>query len=403
MKGERRKKMKKMKKLLTTMGFLFVLIICASIGASPALSKDLTVVTLNSMSGSGAAWGINNDRGVRMMVDEINGRGGLKVGKEIYTIKVVTMDHRYQPGEAMTAAKKAVNDGVKFVIGHGGGVLTAVQSVLDPNKVIYLSCMGGGVEFTNAKYPYTFRNYPSAELRFSLFFPKLVKMIGPFKGGIIFNNDEMGRAEVRAMSQVIKERNLPIEHIDEFVERDTIDFSPVVTRLMSKGVNFILNELTPAQGPAFFKHAWELGYRGHEASITASTTLEVLLKVVGKEGLEGFISGVHWPPGRYPSAKFEKIQSKYLSLYKEEPLNIALFAYAGMEFLALALEKAGTTDTERVVKVMYDLDTETVLGPTSMVGKSLGYGIKTQMSNSMPLCEVRDGQLKLIEVLRYKD
>ena len=74
-----------------------------------------------------------------------------------------------------------------------------------------------------------------------------------------------------------------------------------------------------------------------------------------------------------------------------------------MEFLAVALEKAGTTDTEGVVKVMYDLETETVLGPTCMVGKSLGYGVKTQMSYGIPLCEVRDGKLKLIEVLQYKE
>ena len=54
---------------------------------------------------------------LRIMVDEINGRGGLKVGKEIYTIQVVTMDHRYVPGEALAAAKKVVRDGIKFALG----------------------------------------------------------------------------------------------------------------------------------------------------------------------------------------------------------------------------------------------------------------------------------------------
>ena len=110
----------------------------------------------------------------------------------------------------------------------------------------------------------------------------------------------------------------------EFVERDAIDFSPVVTRLMAKGVNLILNELAPAQAATFFKQAWELGYKGRIGNISAPFNLETLLKAAGKEGLEGLISGVDWPPGQYPSAKLEKFRTKYLSLYKEEPTNCFL-------------------------------------------------------------------------------
>ncbi len=198
-------------------------------------------------------------------------------------------------------------------------------------------------------------------------------------------------------------RNLSIEKLVEFVERDAIDFSPVITRLMAKNVNLILAELTPAQTATFFKQTWELGYKGRTGIIRATHSLDTLLQAAGKEALEGFISGQNWPPGEYPSRRFETFRSKFLSLYKEEPLNISFWVYAGMEFLGQALEKAGTIDTERVVKVMYDFETETLLGPTCMVGKSLGYGIKTQMSYSIPLSEVRDGRLKLLQVFRHKE
>ena len=83
------------------MGFLFILFICASIGAREALSKELVIACLSPMSGGGAAWGIASERAVRMWADDINSRGGQKVGNETYTFKIVTMDHRYVPGEAL--------------------------------------------------------------------------------------------------------------------------------------------------------------------------------------------------------------------------------------------------------------------------------------------------------------
>jgi branched-chain amino acid transport system substrate-binding protein len=391
-----------MKRLSVAMSILLPVFICVSIGAAPAVSKTLELANLSPMSGGAAAWGIAADRGARIWVDEINGKGGLKVGTETYTLKVITMDHRYVPGEALGAARKVVHDGIRFAVGVGAGVMPAMQPVLEQSKVIYMGCMGAGVEFTNGKCPYTFRIQPSSDLIYHTFLPRFAEMLGPMKAAFIHNNDQLGRADSRVQTKVINERKLPIEKLTEFIERDAVDFSPVITRLMAKKVDFILNELTPAQGATFIKQAWELGYRGRMARICAPISIEKLLEVAGKEALDGFINATNWPQGHYPTQEFEKLHSEYLSRYKEEPILNGFWVHSALEFLGLALEEAGTIDTERVAKVMYDLETKTVLGPTSMVGKSLGYGIDTTISFNMPFCEVADGQLKLIEVVRYK-
>jgi branched-chain amino acid transport system substrate-binding protein len=401
---KKREGRKKMKRLITAMGFLIVLFICTTIGAPIALSETLIFANLFPMSGGAAAWGIAADRGVRMAVDDINNRGGLKVGSVTYKIEVVTMDHRYVPGEALGAAKKVVREGIKFTFGLGGGVTPALQPVLEENKVIYIFAGGGGVEFTNAKCPYTFRSIPSSDMIYNVFLPRFVKMWGPIKAGYVYNNDENGRSDLRTVRKVVREQNLPIEEVTEFVERDAIDFSPIVTRLMAKGTNLILNELTPGQSATFFKQTWEFGYKGHKGIIRASFDVGSLLKGAGKEALEGLITDhVNWPPGQSPTAMFEEFRQKYLSIYKEDAPANALERYASVQFLAAALEKAGTLDTERVAKVMYDLEAETIFGPTFMVGKTLGYGIKTQMSYPIPVCEMRDGKFKVIDVLRYKE
>lgn len=384
--------------------FLFALFICASNGAPQPAPKTLTMASIESMSGPAAPWGIACDRGLRMGVDEINERGGIKIGKDRYLVKVVTYDHRYVPGEALTAAKKVVAEGIKYAYGLGVGVMPVMQPILEENRVFYIGSFGGGVKYTNAKFPYTFRSMPSYELTYYSFMPLLVKMWGSFKIGTVFNNDEVGRTAQTTLDKAVKELKLPVETYYEFVERDSIDFAPVITRLMAKKIDFISEELQPAQAITFVKQAWELGYKGRIGILVTGHNIETFLKTSGKEAMEGFISTLDWPPGQYPSAKYAKVRERYLSLYKEEPGSDVFRSFAAMQFLTKAMEKAGTIDVERVVKVVYDLETETLFGPTSMVGKSLGYGIKTQMAYSLPLCEVRDGQLKkLFDVPKPKE
>jgi branched-chain amino acid transport system substrate-binding protein len=206
-----------MKRLPVIVGFLFILFVFGFIGAPRALSETLVVAHLAPMSGTAAGWGIATDRAIRMAVDDFNARGGLKIGKETYKIQLVTMDHRYVPGEALGATKKVAGEGIKYAFGVGAGIMPAMQPVLTENKVINMVSMGAGVEFTNAKNPYTFRTMPSSELGYAVYYPKLVKMFGPLKIGVVHNNDELGRADTRCRERVIKEKNLPIEEVVEFV------------------------------------------------------------------------------------------------------------------------------------------------------------------------------------------
>ena len=394
-----------MRALKITVSMSVILFVCAFFGASAALpqAKTLTVANLAPMSGGGAPWGINSDRGLRAMANDINARGGIKVGADRYLVEVVTLDHRYIPGEALGAARKLVRDGIKFSFGVGGAIMPAMQPVLDENKVIYFSIMGGGVEFTNANRPYTFREMASNEQFYTLFLRQFVEMWGPIKVGLVENNDDNGRAEGTFMRKMTKQLNLPIEQFDEYVERDAIDFTPVVMRLMAKGVNLLLNDLTPSQAAVFTKQASELGYKKRIGTIRVPMDLATNLKAVGKEGMEGYLSGLTWASGEYPTAKYKEVREKHLATYKEEPMPNVFLHYASMELVSAAIEKAGTTDTEKVVKVLYDQKINTVLGPTFMIGKSLGYGIKTQMSYGLPFCEVRDGKLKLLKTLLYEE
>src|SRR5439155_1436066 len=104
-----------------------------------AQDKTLSIGVLGPLSGGAASYGVELVRGAEMKADEINKAGGLKVGGDVYKIKIVSYDHKALAADAATAANKLVfQDKVKYIIGNAvGATCNAVQTVTEPEKVLF--------------------------------------------------------------------------------------------------------------------------------------------------------------------------------------------------------------------------------------------------------------------------
>jgi len=81
-------------------------------------SKTLKVGMLMPLSGPISIVGVGLSRAVELYFDKINEEGGLKIGGESYTLKLMVEDSKHDPTVAATATKKLVyKDGCKFVFG----------------------------------------------------------------------------------------------------------------------------------------------------------------------------------------------------------------------------------------------------------------------------------------------
>src|SRR5262249_20826842 len=91
-------------------------------GRATAADKTLTIGVIGPLSGGAASYGVELLRGAEMKADEINKAGGLKVGADVYKIKLVSYDHKAQAAEAATATNKLVfQDKVKYIMGNAVG------------------------------------------------------------------------------------------------------------------------------------------------------------------------------------------------------------------------------------------------------------------------------------------
>ncbi len=124
---------------IATLAALTLAATLAGGAAVQAEDKTLAIGLLGPLSGGAASYGVELLRGAELRVEEINKVGGLKVGTDVYRIKLVPYDHKAQAADTATATNKLIfQDKVKYIIGNAvGATCNAAQTITEPNKVMF--------------------------------------------------------------------------------------------------------------------------------------------------------------------------------------------------------------------------------------------------------------------------
>ena len=134
----------------------FMLAPLAAHAVEPA--ETLKIGVIGPLSGPAALWGTNMETILEVIADEVNGKGGLKVGNKVYTIKIIPYDDKYQGEAALTAANRLIyEDKAKYIFGPmGSASILSAQTATEKEKVLLI--MNGFTKKGIAPdKPFTFR------------------------------------------------------------------------------------------------------------------------------------------------------------------------------------------------------------------------------------------------------
>ncbi|MNS63869.1 Leucine-, isoleucine-, valine-, threonine-, and alanine-binding protein precursor [compost metagenome] len=184
--------------------------------------------------------------------------------------------------------------------------------------------------------------------------------------------------------------------VKEFFERDRVDFVPMLTRMMARGIDAIeLDGNSPTTAGLIVKQARELGFEGRIVRTGGPATQEIV-NVAGKQATEGML--VHTPIDPELPAT-QAYAARYAAKYKHPMNGFSPAFYDGTNMLFEAMRRAGTVDdTDRVRAEMEKLDGfDGSLGKLSWTGQAM-YGINHQLNAPFYVAEVKDGR----EVIRAR-
>ena len=319
------------------------------------------------MSGPGALFGEPASKGAQMFVEEINAKGGV-LGRKF---ELLIRDTKGNADEAVRVSRELIlKENVDFLV----GTLTsaegpAVSVVAKENKVVFIAPIPKTDQLTAADklHPYVFRVAATTTME-GRSAAEIVAKWPVTKLATISPDYAYGQDVTKAFVEHLKKVKPSVQIVDQqWPKLGEADYTPFINAQLAKKPDAVFSSLWGGHFVTFAKQAKPLGYFDAvkynfigvgEAGSPEST------KSMGKDYPVGIwgnsYDAFYWDTA--PPAHKEYIQRLSRYLKDEYPSSWAIQGYIGMQFLAEAIKKAGSTDGDKVSKALLGLTVDTPTG-----------------------------------------
>lgn len=352
---------------------------CQAAPAPTTGPQTLKVGCIMPFTGPAALWGQNLRPGMQLYADLINEDGGLKIGNDRYKVEMTFLD-AYGPAPAAAAARNLIYDhGVIAIVGYFGLGIASITQVTNPEKVILNMCTVGGKDPFPVDKSYVFYGFPALETTINQAiasmraFPQYHTMAWT---GMKSGDQTPEALYAPADARLLKE--FGIKAIREYYPEGTMNFTAYLTKMAEKGVEVIYCMGTPLEVGLLAKQRSQLGYKWPICMSAAGLDLKLMEGIAGsEEAIQNIVSDYEIPwelkkvnvaPKYLDMAK--RMWTKYKELYNKEMFCGVYGGSAGQSMAQYfdALEKAGTTDPDEVMRTIRGGTLDSFLGRYTLSG-----------------------------------
>lgn len=330
--------------------------------ASGFAADPIKVGQVAALSGPSAQSGEAMTRGLQIAIDEINEKGGLLKGRKL---QLIQRDDESNPPKGLIAARELIfkEKVAAFFGGLDTPVSLAIVPVANREAVPFIGIWAAGTNITQngAKPNFVFR-VSAVDALVDVRLLKHAEKLGSKKAGLILINNPWGESNEKGLKAAAEaNKGVAIVGIEKF-ENNDVDLVPQLTRLKQAGADVLILVGNAAPGAQVMKSRERMGWK---------------VPVVSHWGISG---------GRFPElagssagdAQFVQTHSFFgeqnaagkrliaalAKKYPEikgpadifSPVGTAN-AYDAMHLLAVAIEKAGSTDGNAIRQALENIGT----------------------------------------------
>ncbi|MDH3472323.1 MAG: ABC transporter substrate-binding protein [Rhodospirillales bacterium] len=328
--------------------------------APAGAAEPIKIGDLNSYT-SFTAFSVPYKQGWELALEEINAAGGV-LGRPL---EVVSRDDGGKPGDAVTVANELVNrEGVSVLIGtllsHVG---LAVSDFANQNKILFLAAepLTDAIAWEKGN-PYTFRLRPGTYVQAAMLAEEAAKL--PAKRWVtVAPNYEYGQSAVSAFKTLLKDRRPDVEFVaEQWPALGKIDAGATTQALAIAEPEAIFNVTFGGDLVKFVREGSLRGLFEGRAVVSLLTGEPEWMAPLKDEVPEDWIvTGYPWQDLDTPAHR--AFASAYEEEFSEPPRMGSVVGYVTLRSIALAMEKAGSTETEALIGAMKGLELDTPFGP----------------------------------------
>jgi branched-chain amino acid transport system substrate-binding protein len=331
-----------------------------------AQQPPVKIGELNSYS-RWAAFTVPYRNGWQLALDEINAKGGVLGGRKL---EIVSRDDGATTGDATRVAEELVTrENVSFLFGSFlSNVGVAMADYANQKKILYLAAEPLTDAVTLAQgNRYTFRVRPNNFMQVGMLVAQ-AKLSGAKRWAIVAPNYEYGQSAAEVFKRLIKERIPGAEIVaEQYPALGKIEAGATVSALDQAKPDGIFNVLFGADLTQFVREGNTRGLFENRTVLSLLTGEPEWLLPLKDEAPEGWtVTGYPWD--QIPDPKHKAFVDAYRAKYKDTPRLGSLLGYMIVHMIRDTIERAGSVETEALIKAFEDAQFDTVIGPVTMRG-----------------------------------
>src|SRR5215218_5555517 len=326
--------------------------------AAQAQQPPIKIGELNSYA-QWAAFTVPYRNGWQMALDEINAKGGV-LGRKL---EIVSRDDGATTGDATRVADELVNrEGVSLLFGSfQSNVGVAMADYANQKKILYIAAEPLTDAVTMAQgNRYTYRIRPNNFMQVGMLVDQ-AKTSGAKRWAIVAPNYEYGQSAAAVFKRLIQER-VPGAQIvtEQYPALGKIEAGATASAIEQAKPDGIFNVLF---GPDLTQFVREGNTRGLFEGATVLSLLtgepEWLLPLKDEVPAGWTVTGYPWDEIKEP--KHKAFVDAYRAKYNDTPRLGSLLGYMVVNMIRDAIDRAGSTETEAIIKALEDAKFDTVI------------------------------------------
>jgi branched-chain amino acid transport system substrate-binding protein len=320
-----------------------------------AAQAQIKLAVAGPITGANAAFGAQLTQGVQQAAEDINEAGGI-LGQKI---EVELGDDVSDPKQGVSVANKFVGDGVKFVVGHfNSGVTIPASDVYAENGILFITPSATNPKITDRKLWDAFRTCGRDDQQGMLWAELARDKLKGKKIAVIHDKTTYGKGLADAALDNMHKFGIK-EVLYEGVNTGEKDYSAIVSKIKESGADYLMWGGLHTEGGLIIRQMRDQGMKTVMISGDGITDNE--FSQIGGPGVEGTLMSFGPDPRNNPKAKEIVAEFKAKNF---DPEAYTLYAYAAVQIMKQAAEKAKSLDPKKVAEVMHSgMSFDTVIGP----------------------------------------
>ncbi|MCE5200969.1 MAG: ABC transporter substrate-binding protein [Synergistaceae bacterium] len=399
---------------------LIMLVVCVTMMAGSsafAAAKVIKIGALFPLTGPAAVSGQNCVNAVLAAADLINKKNAdidlpLAAQEGIlggYKIEIVQADHQGKPDVAKSEAERLYNQEKVFaIIGcYNSSATKPASAVAERAKKIFMCGCSSSAALTERGYNYFFRHAPTDAIESNEFVDYIAylnkeKNAGIKTLGLIYENTEFGKHAADEARKAAKRTGLDIV-ADVPFNNGATNLNSEVQALKAKNPDAVFGAALGGDYSLWVRTMKQVNWLP-KIAINYCTGYQnpAVQKELGHDG-DFFMGGMGYSPelAKKFMAEAMKVEKRYYTPRSNQPFDSDSIQEGIMlHVLAQAIEKAGSLDTEKVVKILRTEEFPCGMALSGTVKFAPGgQNIKTLSV----ITQIKDQKYGTVFPLKYKD